>query len=1142
MSSGKAQLHLHADTSILDGRANPDEIAARAVECGDEAAALTDHDEVGGQIRFQKACQRAGIKAVHGTEARWLHNIAASREAKTGGHDDSHVVLLAEDDQGLRNMWTLSSLAYEPENFYNKPQLNPGLLRQYSKGLWASDGCGLTRFANYVDKDQEDLARQEWGVLLDIFGDRFYSELHTWQFLAPISPEQKALNLKMTKMNAAKVRFAQEMGVPLVVVNDAHYAFERQWEEHRAVWDMSTGSWKKDQVEERGHAADWMMDTAEICKYMGLHGVPMSVVKEAMANSGWIADQCNAEIKGTLLTMPRLYPTDAEDAAAFRKGIEEGFKRFVVDKGLPEGLYRQRLEYEAALIIDKGMAGYFNVVADYVLAARDGSYAQWINRDAKKKPCLCGPGRGSAGGSLVTYVMGITSIDPIKYDLMFERFINPDRPDFPDIDVDFQKTARKGVIAYLGKRYGEGNVVALSTRGHSKPRQMLADLCRAEKIPFNEMQKMVGIVEQVDQIPQYDEGMELPEDEEPPTWAEVLQELGGDLAPYAKRHPGVFNKMENMVGMVRGVGVHPAGVVINTKPVLGVIPTRRKGGKKDEPKTTQFDMYEIETLGGVKDDLLSNRGLDVLAIARQLVYERHGVWLDYDGFGFGVPEDCDPDKVIVFGDEQYNDPAIYEMIDRGQTAGLFQIHTAGGTKLAMKFKPRNLIDVADLASINRPGVTRVPGLLNSYIERRHGREQVVYDHPMMTAITGPESSMNTYGILVYQEQLIRTAKELAGFTPGEAERLRKGIGKKLMDIINELEPKFLHGCMANPEFTRQGGTRRVAEQIWKSLKAAGAYAFNKSHGIGYAMQPCQETWTKYYYYDEFIAGCLAIHTDKTVRFLRECRQRKRPVLPPDVNKSGSGFTLTDEGIRYGLTDISGLGAAIMPDVMNNRPFTSLADFLARTTRRGGRKKGAVDTLIRIGAFDWTGRDRQDLLDEVYEFRRAEAAPVKWAKMTPDERAADMAMWRRKNADDCPTWDFKDEKVVYDTEIELLGTFVSVDPMARYTAMIEGECIRHPMDYDDYQTNELFTVGGELIKVKKWMQRNKQEMAFLTVRWAEEDFDILAFSDAWARCQPLLKVGFPVACDVIKLGGGGASLSTVERLDKIVRESPGGQTT
>lgn len=1115
-------LHNHSEHSFLDGRARCLEMATAAKANGDEALAICDHDEVGGHLDFQKACTQVGIKPIFATEARWLHSVDASREAKTAGRDSSHIILLAGNQTGLRNLWALSSLAYEPEYFYGKPQLEPALMRQHADGLWASDGCGLTRFTDHVNNGDEDAARQEWAALLDIFGDRFYSELHTFQIIDPVTDEDKALNARITAMNQAKVRFAKEMGVPLVVVNDAHYALKHQWEEHRLVYNLSTQAYRKDQVEAKGQAADWLMNPDEMVYYLGRHGIAASVAEEAVKTTRWIADQCNAEIKPTL-SMPRLYPTDAEDAQAFRRNIEEGFQKFVVDKGLPEDAYRQRLEYEAQLITDKGMAGYFNVVGDYVMAARNGSYIQWLDRAAKPDPCLCGPGRGSGGGSLVNYVLGITSLDPIKYDLMFERFINPDRPDYPDIDVDFQKSRRGEVKDYLGARYGQENVCSIGTRSRSGPKQMLKDLCRAMKIDFTDTLKMVELIGEVDNI-EVDED-ELDEHQQPPTWDEVLSELEGDLAPWARKYPELFQRLEQMVGLVRQAGVHAAGVVVNTEPLLGNLPTRVKKGVR----ATQFDMHEVAAMGGVKDDLLANKGLDVLSIARQLIHARHNVWLDYDGFGFGIPTGA---QVVTFGDEQYNDPAIWEQIDRGQTAGIFQIGTPGGTKQAMRFRPRSLVELADLASINRPGVIRA-GQLEHYLARRHGDEDVTYDHPLMEPITGPSSSMFTYGILVYQEQLIRTARDLANFTAGQAEELRKAIGKKLADKIAEIRPRFIEGCLANPEFTGQGGTRNTALKIWTSLEAAGAYAFNKAHATGYAMQPCWEIWTKHYYFDEFITACLTVMPEKTTQFIRECRKRGRPILPPDINLSGEHFTLTADGIRFGLTSIRGIGSSVVPDITAGRPYTGITDYLARTSPNRGGKKGVLDSLVKIGAFDSLGdTDRQRLLDEVYYTRAAsEVSPNKWAKLSEDERRLIVAEKFERKPDEYPSFPFGDEKYLYEMETELLGTHVTVDPMARYTPMIEGECIDHPADVDDYSTGSRFTIGGELTKIKTHRQRNGKEMAFLSVRWAEEDFEIVAFADGWeANKRMLTETGVPVACDVIKLSNKGCQLSTAIRLD------------
>ena len=1124
----KAALHNHLDTSYLDGRARPIEMATQALAADYDAVASTDHDEVGGQLLFQEACKKVGIKDIKGTEARWLIDIEASREAKTKGSDASHICLLAENDQGLSNMWALSSLAYEKEYFYQKPNLTPDLMRRYSSGLWASDGCGLTRFATHVEAGDEDMARQEWGTLLDIFGDHFYSELHTFQIIEPKTDKDLALNARIKGMNHAKIRFAQEMGVPLVIVNDAHYAQREQWEEHRLVWAMNT--YKGDQTE-KGQAADWLMDGNEIDYWMDRQGICGSVIAEAVKNSGWIAEQCNAEITPHL-HMPRFKNTDAEDRAAFFAAIEEGYKRRISDRGLDEKLYLDRLEYESRLIVDEGMAGYFGVVADYVLRARDGSYKVYVEH-TDPTPCICGPGRGSAGGSLVTYLLGITALDPIKYDLMFERFINPDRPDKPDIDVDVQRSHRLGVKGYVSKRYNDANVCSIGTRSRSGPKQSIRDIGKALGIPYTTITKIADLVGEIDRSEENDD--EENPDAEVVTWDEVLQEKGGDLAEYARDHPDLFQYVEKMIGLARQSGVHAAGIVINTEPLLGNVPTRRKPGGSGT-LATQFDMHEIEALGGVKLDLLSNKGLDVLAFARKLIYERHGVWIDYDGLGVGVPEGFSG-EIITLGDEQLNDPAIWEQIHRGQTAGIFQIHTASGTKQVMRFKPRSLVDLADVVAVNRPAVLRVPGLLDTYLRRRNGEEPVAYDHPLLEPITGPSSSMNTHGILVYQEQLIRAAREIAGFDAGQAEALRKAIGKKLMDKMIAMEPMFIDGCMANEEFTSQGGTKPVAQKLWASLLASGAYAFNKSHATGYAMQACWEIWTKHYYFDEFIVGCLMVHEDKKrPRFIRECRQRGRPILGPDINRSGARFTLTDDGIRYGITDIKGVGDSVMPDIIKNRPYTDMTDYLARTRKGGGHKKGVIDSLVKIGAFDEISAfGREELLEEVYYHRCGqEVAPNKWAGLSYDERAEIVNTKQAERPEEFPRYTF-DDKTILEIEQDLVGDFVLHDPMAKYATMIESECIRHPLDVDDYQTGERFTIGGQITRLRTHKQRDGREMCFMLVHWNGEDFDIMVFADAWKAHTGLLRVGDAVACDVLKLKRKGCQLSLAIRLEELFKE-------
>lgn len=1133
-------LHAHGDTSFLDGRARHDEMVDRAVALGNPAISLTDHDEVNGHINMARLCQEAGIKFIPGAEQRWLMDPDESRRMSTGGYDYSHICLLAENNEGLKNLWTLSSLAYEPGNFYRYPQLNPVMMKQYSAGLWGSDGCGLTRFAAYVEKDQYDLARQEWATLLDIFGDNFYSELHTFHFFVPddrpLNDKEREINAKILKMNQAKVQFAQEMGVPLVVVNDSHYAREDEWQQHRLVWKMNTKN-KKDQADGDAHAADWMMSVDEISSHMtGVMGLPVSVVEEAVKNTGYIAQLCNVEIKPTI-NMPHLHGSSREDAEAFLSACEEGFKRFITGRGLPEEPYRERLEREQQLIVDKDFAGYFNVVSDYMLAARSGEYNRWLP-PAEKHPqhsCLCGPGRGSGGGSLVNYLLGITSLDPLKHDLSFERFINPDRPDFPDIDVDFQKTHRKGLIGYMGARYGEDKVVAIGTKAKSGPARTIQDLCKALGIDFKDSLAMSKLIKKVDFSDTND--YEVNPDYEPPTWEETLELIGGELAPYMSSHrdTGLFDYAEKMVGLTRQAGVHAAGIFTDQDPILGKVPTRRKGGSEDAPVATQFDMEEIAWLGGIKMDFLSNKGLDVLAMARQMIFERHGKWIDYDGFGYGVPEGA---EVITLDEEHFAEPEIWEQIDQGHTAGIFQINTPSGTKQAMKFKPRNLQDLADLVSINRPGVLRVPGLLQKYLDRRHGLEPIEYDHPLMEQITG-----RTMGILVYQEDLVLCARILAGFTPGEGETLRKGIGKKKMDIINAFEPKFIDGCMSNPEFTSRGGTETIARKIWQSLKAAGAYAFNKAHAIGYAMQAVWEIWTKHHYFEEFITGCLAVYGEdvkdgekKSLVFIRECRRRKQPILPPDVNKSGARFTLTDDGVRYGLVDIKGVGDSVIPDIIGNRPYVDLQDYLDRTKKSGGWKRGVCDNLIKIGAFDWTGQSRSDMLDQYYyHIARMQIAKRKRESISREE--TDQIVWDkwRNSPDSYKRFRFDDPDEVLAIEEDLVGTFVTRDPYEPYVSMIDNVCIRHPGDMEDFRKGERFVIGGVLSRVHKHQARNG-EMAFCTIRWNEEDFEFLAFADTWKANRSMLRdIGAPVACEVQKLDGDSANLLSTVRLDWMMED-------
>ena len=589
-------LHVHSEHSFLDGLSKTSDIAQRAKELGQEAVALTDHGEVSGHYAFQKDCLEVGVKPLFGMEGYWVPSWKESREKKTRGYDNSHITFIARDQVGLRNLWTLSTIAYTPEkNFYGKPLADFELMREYSEGLYASDGCMLTEFGRRVNAGDDAGAREIISQLHAIFKERFYMELHTWQIVDPWMSynfqhygQQKELgvgftpnkllklNSEMLEINEAKIQIANEFGIPLVVVNDAHYTKPELWENHALALSINTGG-NMDSVGE-GQTAAWMMDTNEIDYWMGMFGIDSSIVEEACKNTALIAEDCNVEIKGGSY-MPKLYPTDEEDNEAFLQSVEEGFKRKVTDKGLDEEVYLKRLAEECKLIVDKGFTGYFNVTKDLVTAAKDGSWATFSGYSQEPIPLLIGPGRGSVGGSLAAYLMDITEMDPIQDDLLFERFLAPSRnpKSPPDIDTDLPQSYRPAFKHFIGARHGHDCVTSIGTFSHLQPRGILQDLCRAMGIPYLDGRAIADIIDEI--VDTRTANIEV-------RWEAILEEKEKELAPWQAKYPTLFTKIGEMQGLIRQSGTHAGGFLISRKPLLGDLPMRSKGGLI----STQLDM------------------------------------------------------------------------------------------------------------------------------------------------------------------------------------------------------------------------------------------------------------------------------------------------------------------------------------------------------------------------------------------------------------------------------------------------------------------------------------------------------------------------------------------------------------------------
>ena len=1105
MSDDQVNLHNHSEGSYLDGYATVADIAARAVELGQSAISITDHGECNQHFAFQKACRKAGIHPILGMEGYWLPSIEDKKTTP-----NSHITLLAGSQKGLKNLWALSSVAYERKYFYKRPLADADLLRTYAEGIYASDGCMLTDLGRAVIDGQEDRARQYVGTLLDIFRERLFIELHTWQFMEPSNPEQTRLNSEMAAINQTKVRLATEMGIPLVVVNDSHHARPEDWRNKELVWRFNTRQ-NADQHGDEGQKADHIMGTDELAMWMARHGIGRSVVEEAVRNAAYIASQCVAEIKPTL-ELPRFTDTQRDDMVKFLDLVEAGFRRKVLDTGLDAEVYFRRMETETKLICDKQFAGYFLVVHDYVKAAKSGAWNQYVNPGGQLDPIQVGPGRGSGGGSLVAWLLDITAINPIQHDLLFERFMAPSRKGYPDIDTDFPRSKRPGMKAYLEARYGHDHVCTIGTTTRNNPKGMVRDLGRALDVPYKDVNAISDIIMDAAKLVADD----IEANGEDVSWDTVVSERGGDLAPWARKYPELFERLGQMVGIARQSGVHPSGVLVNSEPLLGLVPMRtRKHGTPDEVTTTQFDMDEVEELGGVKFDLLGIRHLDTLDATRRLVRERHGVDLDFE----------------ALADPELSDPAIWDRIDHGRTTGVFQVETPGATRTAIDLKPRNVSDVAHLVSIIRPGV-KDAGLTDSFLARRAGDEVVAYDHPLMKPIVEP-----TCGILVYQEQMIRAARELAGFTADEADELRRITAKKKADQLGPWEKKFLDGCLNNAEFTGPVGTadraRQVAARIWASINASARYSFNKSHAVGYGLIATWEVYAAHHYEPEFLVALMQTDAESINRYVREARRSNIKILPPDINLSEQKFTLVGDTIRYGIDTVMGVGGSIARDIQRARPYLSLEDYLSRAGR--GAHKSAVINLIRIGAFDDFG-PRADLMRSYQRYRILESvAERKRLTLTPEQADEIVA---RKITEKPEEWaleipDFGDDEVVYKIEEELVGTYVTVDPMARYIKALDAVAIRHPEEMSNFGVGDVFVVGGQITKIKEHTiakgRTKGSVMAFLEVTWNEEQFEVVAFPESWKQVTSLVKPGSPVACRVIRTERG-CTLSSVQRLD------------
>ncbi|HAL30483.1 MAG TPA: DNA polymerase III subunit alpha [Coriobacteriia bacterium] len=971
--SGFVHLHTHSEYSLLDGHARISRLVDRAIEVGQDTLALTDHGAMYGAVEFYRAAKKGGIKPIIGCEAYFTPESRTKREGKPALY---HLLLLAKNEVGYRNLMAIASEA-SVNGFYYKPRVDLSLLEEYHEGIVCTSAC----MSGIVSKsiEQGDLAAaHRWAeTYARLFGDDFYLEIQEQGITADNGVTQKELNAEIARMGA-------EMGIGLVATNDIHYVMAEDHEAQDLLLCIGTGSTVDDRARMRFSSDQFYLKSYDEM------AAALPEYPEALANTVEVAARCDISLEFGKIILP-VFETPqgrSEDdhlRAECVAGLEQRY-------GAPvPGEPMERLETELEVITSKGLSAYFLIVADFV---------KW----AKANNIGVGPGRGSAAGSIISYALGITNLDPLEHGLLFERFLNPERTEMPDIDIDFDDERRGEVIEYVRQKYGEDKVAQVITYSTMKARAAIRDAGRVLGYPYSIPDKVAKLVpERIDRKGDDDKALSdlsIALRDNP----DLRDAYNGDVD--TKR---IIDSALSLENVVRGEGIHAAAVVICRDPLHYYTPVKldTKGGSV----ITQYEGTVIADLGLLKMDFLGLRTLTVLAKAVAAIEEHHGETIDLDT----IPMD---------------DPKTWKLLQRADTDGVFQVESPGMKRVLRDLKPTRFADLVAVVALYRPGpMDSIP----DFIARKHGRAAITYYDDRIKHILE-----ETYGAIVYQEQAMRITMEMGGFSAAKADKLRKGMGKKKMEIVDALEPEFMSGA------AERGYDLKVAKRVWADMRKFGEYAFNKSHAAAYGLVSYQTAYLKAHYPLEYMAAVLTSYTGKSetiVRYIAACNQAGIKVLPPDVNSSGKDFTAVEDGIRFGLAGIRNVGEGVVETIVAERkangPFGSLNDFCDRVDMRQANKK-TLEALIKAGAFDSTGYTRKHLLsmmDQCVEgaIKRQRDADCGQTSMFDLFGAEEHGMDDSVEPPNGDEWD-KGMKLAF--EKEMLGIYVSDHPLSEIRGLIE----------------------------------------------------------------------------------------------------------
>ena len=1038
-------LHVHTEYSLLDGSNKIKEYVARVKKLGMDSAAITDHGVMYGVIDFYKEAKAQGIKPILGCE---VYVAPGSRFDKEAGNNEDryyHLVLLAENNEGYQNLMKIVSIGFI-DGFYYKPRVDIETLETYHEGIIALSACLAGEIPRYIMRGMYEEACKSALRYQNIFGkNNFFLELQDHGM-----PEQKQVNQSLLRMS-------RELGIELVATNDVHYTYAEDVKPHDILLCLQTGKRLSDEDRMRYEGGQYFVKSPEEMATL------FPYAPEALENTYKIAQRCNVEIEFGVTKLPKYdVPEGYTSWEYLNKLCWDGFAERYPDD---TGQLRDQLTYELSIIQKMGYVDYFLIVWDFIKYSRDHGIA-------------VGPGRGSAAGSLVSYTLGITNIDPAKYQLLFERFLNPERVSMPDIDVDFCFERRQEVIDYVVRKYGKDRVAQIVTFGTLAARGVLRDVGRVMDMPYAFVDSIAKMVPQELNIT-LDRALKTnPEFKTLYDTNEQVREL--------------VDMSMRLEGLPRHTSMHAAGVVISQKAVDEYVPLSRA---QDGSLTTQFTMTTLEELGLLKMDFLGLRTLTVIQNAVRMAEQGHGCKIDVDHI-------------------DYNDKAVLDSLGTGKTDGVFQLESTGMKNFMKELKPQSLEDIIAGISLYRPGPM---DFIPQYIRGKNHPETITYDCPQLESILEP-----TYGCIVYQEQVMQIVQKLAGYTLGRADLVRRAMSKKKAAVMQQERQNFVYGNEAEgvPGCISRGIPENVANKIYDDMIDFAKYAFNKSHAAAYAVVAYQTAWLKYYYPVEFMAALMTSVIDNSTKvseYILTCRQMSIGILAPDVNESESAFSVSGGAIRYGLNAIKSIGRPVIESIIAERkaggPYVDLSDFIHRLPGKDVNKR-VVENLIKSGAFDSFPANRRQMM-LIYGQIMDEAAQKKKTELAGQMSLFDFAAEEDKEAFKVkiPVVAEYNKGDLLAFEKEVLGFYISGHPLEEYEEQWKRGISHVTTDFLPPEEGELpkvhdgerATVGGMITtKTMKATKTNKM-MAFITIEDLVGTVEVIVFPRDYEKIGKMLNV-------------------------------------